>query len=84
MSLDFEQPHLTLGRRHLLALGAASLAAQALPAHASDAWPAKTIRIIAGQAPGSSNDSTARALADFFAQRLGVPVVWKTNPEARA
>lgn len=80
MSLDLEQPRLTLGRRHLLALGAASLASQALPVHASDAWPAKTIRIIAGQAPGSSNDSTARALADYLAQKLGVSVVVENKP----
>ncbi|WP_026437855.1 tripartite tricarboxylate transporter substrate binding protein [Acidovorax sp. JHL-9] len=80
MSLDLEKNHLNLGRRHLLALGGASLAACALPVRASDAWPAKPIRIIAGQAPGSSNDSTARALADYLAQKLGVPVVVENKP----
>lgn len=80
MALDIERSRPTLDRRRLLALGAASLAAQALPVRASDAWPAKPIRIVAGQAPGSSNDSTARAFADYAAQKLGVPVVVENKP----
>lgn len=80
MSLDLEQSRRAMGRRDLLALGAAALAAHALPARASEAWPAKPIRIIAGQAPGSSNDSTARAFADYAAQKLGVPVVVENKP----
>jgi tripartite-type tricarboxylate transporter receptor subunit TctC len=80
MPFDSERLHSALGRRHLLALGAASLAAHALPAHAGDAWPTRPIRIVAGQAPGSSNDSTARAFADYASQKLGVPVVVENKP----
>lgn len=71
---------LSLDRRRLLVLGACALAAGPWPARAADAWPAKPIRIVAGQAPGSSNDSTARAMADYFSQKLGVPVVVENKP----
>ncbi|MCL1962034.1 MAG: tripartite tricarboxylate transporter substrate binding protein [Desulfovibrionaceae bacterium] len=80
MSFDTEQPRLAMGRRALLALGAASLAAHALPARAANAWPARPIRLIAGQAPGSSNDATARALAEYLSQKLGVAVVVESKP----
>lgn len=64
-------------RRDFLAAGA-GLAAGGLwsgLAHAQTNWPDKTIRIIAAQAPGSSNDATSRALADYLSTKLGVPVV---------
>lgn len=68
-------------RRKLLALGAGSIAATFLPAAArAQVWPSKPIRIIAAQAPGSSNDNTARAFADFFSTNLGVPVVVENRP----
>lgn len=65
-------------RRLLLA---ASVAAPLLlsglgAAHAQAAnWPTKPIHIIAAQAPGSSNDATARALSEYLGQKLGVSVV---------
>lgn len=75
-------PGVPLRRRALLAAAAAGLAAgravQAQPAAA--AWPSKPIRIIAAQAPGSSNDVTARALSDYFAQKLGVSAVVENKP----
>lgn len=84
MALDIERSRPTLDRRRLLALGAASLAAQALPVRAGDAWPAKPIRIVAGQAPGSSNDSTARAFADMRRRNWAFPSWWRTSPAAGA
>ncbi|WP_353234038.1 tripartite tricarboxylate transporter substrate binding protein [Diaphorobacter ruginosibacter] len=69
-------------RRQLLQLGAGLSLAHMLPAGAAAPWPAKPIRIIAGQAPGSSNDSTARALADYFSQKLGVGVIVENKPGA--
>jgi len=68
-------------RRRAL-LGAAAAAAGLRAAHAqAPAWaPGKPIRIIAAQAPGSSNDATARALADHFTQKLGLPVVVENKP----
>jgi len=81
VSLDSEQPRLVIERRRqLLALGAAALAAHALPARAAKAWPNRPIRMIAGQAPGSSNDATARALAEYIGQKLGVAVVVENKP----
>lgn len=69
-------------RRQVLATGSGLLAAGLLPAAAQTpaAWPSKPIRIIAGQAPGSSNDATARAFSDYFAQKLGVSVVVENKP----
>lgn len=66
-----------LRRRDILAAGAGLAASGLLPslAFAQGSWPDKPIRIIAAQAPGSSNDATARALAEYFSAKLGVPVV---------
>ena len=45
------------------------------------AWqPSKAIRIVAAQAPGASTDATARALADYLAQKFGVPVTVENKP----
>ena len=68
-------------RRQLLVLGTGALAASLLPltGHAQT-WPTKSIKLIAAQAPGSSNDATARAFADYFSSRLGVPVVVENRP----
>ncbi len=63
---------------------AATLAALAWPGLASaqgaDWKPTKPIRLICGQAPGASTDATARAYADFFSQKLGVPVTVENKP----
>ena len=68
-------------RRRLLAAGSGLLTASLLPEIAqAQAWPSKSIRIIAAQAPGSSNDATGRAFADYFSSRLGVPVVVENRP----
>ena len=65
-------------RRELLI---ASAGLGLLPAWAQpSAWPSKTIRIVAAQAPGSSNDATARAYADFFSQKLKAQVVVDNRP----
>jgi tripartite-type tricarboxylate transporter receptor subunit TctC len=66
-------------RRELLVAAAAWLAAPVSWAQ-STAWPQKTIKIVAAQAPGSSNDATARAYADFFSQKLKVQVVVDNRP----
>jgi len=71
----------SLPRRHVLMAGSGLLAAHVLPTQAqSSPWPNKTIRIIAAQAPGSSNDASARAFSDYFAQKLGVSVVVENKP----
>ena len=68
-------------RRQLLVAGSGVLAVSLLPITArAQAWPSKPIRIIAAQAPGSSNDATARAFAEYFSSKLGVPVVVDNKP----
>jgi len=71
-------PHATghTRRRLLLAAGGGALTACGLPrmARAQD-WPSRPIRLIAAQAPGSSNDTTARALATYLTAQLKTPVV---------
>ena len=65
-----------ISRRAVLYGSALAAGLHGVPALAGEAaWPSKPIRIIAAQAPGSSNDTTARALADWFSQQLGVPVI---------
>lgn len=69
-------------RRQLLiafASGAAFLSISAF-AQSYEWTPTKPIRIVAGQAPGSSNDAMARAYADYFTQKLNVPVVVENRP----
>lgn len=67
-----QQP--VLRRRSLILGTAMAVGMHGLHARQS-AWPTKPIRIIAAQATGSSNDATARALADYLSQQLAVPVV---------
>lgn len=66
-------------RRDILAAGFAGFAGSVF-AQAVSWQPAKPIRIIAGQAPGASTDATARAFADYFSQKLGVPVTVENKP----
>ena len=61
-----------IARRGFLA-GALSLV---LPARARAAgYPARTVRLLAGQAPGGQTDAIARAVAHQFAERWQVAVV---------
>jgi tripartite-type tricarboxylate transporter receptor subunit TctC len=59
-------------RRLLLYLTAA--AAAPLPAFAAD-WPARTIRMLVGTAPGGSPDIIARILAEKLSERLGASII---------
>lgn len=72
--------HYALGRRALLGV----LAAPALitAAGAQDAWPARTIRIVAPFAPGGSADSLGRMVAQELTTTLGQTVVVENRPGA--
>ncbi len=64
---------MTVTRRTLLTLaGAATMPISPL---AAQQWPARTIRMLVGTAPGGSPDIIARILAEKLADRLGVSVV---------
>ncbi|MCT8180291.1 Bug family tripartite tricarboxylate transporter substrate binding protein [Variovorax sp. CY25R-8] len=83
MQRDKIEPFLPLNaarRRQLLAAGLA-LGTGALPrlAFAQD-WPTKPVRLVAAQAPGSSNDATARAVAEYMTSSLGQAVVVENKP----
>lgn len=69
-------------RRDWLTAGTGLIAGGLLPglSRAQSPWPDKTIRIIAAQAPGSSNDASARAIGDYLASQLRVPVVVENRP----
>lgn len=70
-------------RRQLLAVSGAALTAGAWHSAAraqAQAWPSKPLRIIAAQAPGASNDATARGYADYFSSKLGVAAVVENKP----
>jgi tripartite-type tricarboxylate transporter receptor subunit TctC len=73
-------PH-DLGRRALL--GSALAAAAIGTAHAqADAWPSRSIRIVAPFAPGGSADTLGRLVAQELQQVLGQPVVVENRPGA--
>ena len=60
--------------KRLLVLCAFMLAAVAASA-ASDAWPDRPIKMIAGTAPGGTVDKIARSVGNHLQDRLGQPVV---------
>lgn len=68
-----------LTRRHVLVTCLAGLAGRAL-AQPADWQPTRPIRLVAGQSPGASTDATARAWADYFSQKLNVPVTVDNRP----
>lgn len=63
-----------------LALGALALGLHV--AAAQSPWPARTIKILVGYAPGGSTDVTARILAQALSDRLGQAVVIENRPGA--
>jgi tripartite-type tricarboxylate transporter receptor subunit TctC len=67
-----ESKVVNLTRRSLLYLAGAGAAP--MPALAAD-WPARTIRMVVGTAPGGSPDIVARIVAEKLAGWLGVSVV---------
>ena len=72
-----------VSRRRFLQLGAAGAAL--LPARraaSAPAYPSRAVRVIVGQAAGSSSDITARLIAQFVSQRLGQQFVVEVRPGA--
>ncbi|HUI97984.1 MAG TPA: tripartite tricarboxylate transporter substrate-binding protein [Xanthobacteraceae bacterium] len=71
---------MSLTRRSLLY--GATAAASPIGALAAQPWPARTIRMLVGTAPGGSPDIVARILAEKLADRLGVSVVVENITQA--
>ena len=74
-----DQPCLPVALTRRAALALPVLAA--FPARAQ-AWPTRTITMVAPLAAGSSVDIMARLLAEQWSQRLGVPVPVENRPAA--
>jgi tripartite-type tricarboxylate transporter receptor subunit TctC len=75
----------TLQRRTLLGALCVGLLHAASPAMAqgtAPAWPAKSIRLVIGFAPGGAADYVARTLADPLGRVLGQSVVVENRPGA--
>ncbi|MET0334322.1 MAG: tripartite tricarboxylate transporter substrate binding protein [Rhizobacter sp.] len=73
-----KHPH----RRTMLLSLAAIAGAMALPAHAADDYPARTIKIVVPYAPGGSTDVVARLIADKLALSLKQAVIVENKPGA--
>jgi len=74
---------MTFARRQLLQLGAAAVAAPALPrsAPALD-YPTRPLRWIVGFPPGGGADTVSRIMAQWLSERLGQSVVVENKPGA--
>jgi tripartite-type tricarboxylate transporter receptor subunit TctC len=64
-----------------LAAGAAALPAMSRVARAQ-AYPARPVRVIVGQAAGSGSDTAARLIGQFLSERLGQQFVIENRPGA--
>jgi len=74
---------MTLPRRRFLRLAAAALTLPAVPWRArAQSYPARPVRVIVGQAAGSSSDITARLIGQFVSERLGQQFVVEVRPGA--
>jgi tripartite-type tricarboxylate transporter receptor subunit TctC len=73
-----------VARRRFLQLAASAALLSAAPAvaQAQGGYPARPVRVIVGQAAGSSSDITARLIAQFLSDKLGQQFVVETRPGA--
>jgi tripartite-type tricarboxylate transporter receptor subunit TctC len=71
-----------LGRRRLLALAAAALAAAPSRAARADAYPSRPVHWIVGFAPGGSTDILARVIGQYLSEKLGQTFIIENRPGA--
>ena len=70
-------------RRQFLQLAAGAVALPAVPRVArAQVYPTRPVRIIVGQAAGSSSDITARLVGQFAGERLGQQFIVEVRPGA--
>src|SRR5262249_25628212 len=72
-----------LPRRNFLHLAAGAAALPAVSCFAwAQAYPARPVRVIVGQAAGSGSDTAARLIGQFLSERLGQQFVIENWPGA--
>jgi tripartite-type tricarboxylate transporter receptor subunit TctC len=70
-------------RRHFLRLVAGAVALPAVSRLArAQAYPARPVRVLVGQAAGSSSDITARLIGQWVSERLGQQFIVEVRPGA--
>src|SRR5215468_6358796 len=70
-------------RRRFLELAVGATALPVMPRLAqAQAYPTRPVRIIVGQAAGSSSDITARLVAQWVSERLGQQFIIEVRPGA--
>jgi tripartite-type tricarboxylate transporter receptor subunit TctC len=70
-----------LNRRQFLNRASAILTASVIPTvAAAEHYPSRPVRILVGFAPGGSNDTYARLVAQCLSERLGQPFVVENRP----
>jgi tripartite-type tricarboxylate transporter receptor subunit TctC len=75
---------MTPNRRRFLKLAGAAALIPAAPylVRAQAGYPSRPVRLIVGQAAGSSSDITARLIAQWLSEKLGQQFVVETRPGA--
>lgn len=70
-------------RRSILgAFVAAAVPLMALPAHAQNVWPTKTVRVVVGFPPGGTTDVMARLISQGLGEQLGQTFIVENKPGA--
>ena len=75
---------MTVARRRFLQMASAAALLPAAPhvARAQGGYPNRPVRLIVGQAAGSSSDITARLIGQWLSEKLGQQFVVETRPGA--
>ncbi|CAM4019577.1 Tripartite tricarboxylate transporter family receptor [Bordetella tumbae] len=72
-----------MSRRTLLSAAAAAACTGVMPrALAQQAWPARSVKIVAPYGAGGPNDLSARMIGDYLAKRLNQAVIVENKPGA--